>query len=109
MFCNKCGQQLDDHASVCSKCGAPQNVQPVAQTFLQSHEQPRCTCCGYVGEFKAGPLLTGSDWLWFFLLLMLAGAGFIFLLFKVITRGNPKNREKICPKCKSVNMYTYQY
>lgn len=75
----------------------------------QTHNVPRCTCCGYTGEMKPGPLLRGSDILWIILLMFLAGAGFIYLIFILIIRANPKNREKICPNCHSKNMYTYLY
>lgn len=117
MYCQKCGTELPDGSAFCASCGAQQGVPqgtpviPVAaaQAYMQTHDIPKCTCCGYVGEFKYGPLLTGKDILWFLLLLCLAGAGFIFLLYKLITRGNKKNREKICPKCRAKNMYTYLY
>ncbi len=104
MFCKQCGTELPEGSLACSKCGTS-----FVATTQQTHSIPKCTCCGYVGEMKPGPLLTGRDWLWFFMLLFLAGCGFIFLFYKLITRSNPKNREKICPNCKSVNMHTYLY
>lgn len=107
MFCNHCGTELPEGSLACAKCGtsfvAP--TQPVQQT----HDVPKCTCCGHVGEMKPGPLIRGSDWIWFFLLLFFAGAGFIYLLFVIIIRSNKKKREQICPNCKSVNMFTYVY
>lgn len=108
MFCNKCGQQNPDGSAVCSSCGnalavQQQNVAP------QTHNVPKCTCCGHVGEMKPGPLFRTSDIIWIALLLCLAGAGFFYLIFILIMRGNPEKREKICPNCKAQNMFTYVY
>lgn len=112
MFCQKCGSQIEDGAKMCPNCqSAVVQGQPVMQQqyVQQTHQVPKCTCCGYTGEMKAGPLLTTNDWIWFFMLLFLAGAGFIFLAYRVITRSDPKKREKICPNCGSKNMITYVY
>lgn len=111
MFCKNCGTEISNGAATCPNCQQPvvEQVTYVQQPASQSHPTPKCTCCGHVGEMKAGPILTTSDWLWFFMLLFLAGAGFIFLAFRLITRADPKKREKICPNCGAKNMYTYVY
>lgn len=122
MFCSNCGNKIPDGTNVCPTCTQNNsqqfNVQPAMQPFqqnntqqmgLQTHPTPKCTCCGYTGEFKPGPMLTTNDWIWFLMLLFLAGVGFIFLAYRVITRMDPKKREKICPNCKSQNMFTYVY
>lgn len=112
MFCSKCGKEIPSGAAFCPDCG--NSVQPQATTQAQApaqttHQVPKCTCCGHVGETVPGPLFRKEDIIWIVLLLILAGAGFIYLLYILIVRGNPKNREQICPNCKSVNMYTYVY
>ena len=117
MFCKNCGNHIEDGATVCSKCNQSviEQVQSESSQYygqpmgMQTHTVPKCTCCGHVGEMKPGPILTKSDWLWFFMLLFLAGAGFIFLGFRLLTRADPKKREKICPNCGSKNMFTYVY
>lgn len=58
---------------------------------------------------KPGPLLRGSDILWIALLMIFAGAGFLYLIYILIVRGNPRKREQICRNCKSRNMFTYYY
>lgn len=129
-FCSNCGANLNQDMK------NPENEQFVNQNYqanlqyqyppVQGNPQyqtipvygyqqqlkrdvPKCTCCGNIGEMKPGPLLTSHDILWFLLLLCLAGAGFIFLIYKLITRADPAKREKICPKCGSKNMFTYVY
>ena len=110
MFCNKCGQQLDDHATVCSKCGAQQNAQPAAQSFLQTHEQPRCNACGHIGKWKVEPVFRPMDWV-VGLVLMVLGIvpGLVYLGVTGALRSNKDRRAKICAKCKAKNMFTFQY
>lgn len=74
-----------------------------------THSVAKCTCCGAVGQMKPGPLLRSNDILWITMLMFLAGSGLIYLLYILIVRGNPKNREQICKNCKSKNMFTYLY
>ena len=112
MFCKNCGKEIPNDAVVCPACQtATSEAQPVqyAAQQMQRHQVPQCTSCGHIGEMKPGPLLTSKDLLWFFMLLFLCGAGFIFLAYRVITRIDPKKREKVCPHCGSVNMFTYVY
>lgn len=136
MFCRNCGTQMADTASFCIGCGqqlSPPNVPmvpmpmmrqptpmqgqpipmqgqiPMGNPYAQPRVIPQCTCCGYIGDFKAGPLLKGSDWVIFLALLFLFGSGFIYLIITIVSRSNPANREKICPNCRSQNMFTYVY
>ncbi|MBQ6052698.1 MAG: zinc-ribbon domain-containing protein [Clostridia bacterium] len=109
MFCKKCGKELSDQSRFCPSCGSPQQGIIENQSKAYPHDVPRCTACGYTGEFTSGPLIRGSDWLWFFLLFFFFGSGVIYMLFIIIIRWNPNNREKICPHCKSKNMFTYLY
>lgn len=111
MFCNKCGCQLADDSKWCSSCGAAVggNVTQENTGAPQTHNIPKCTCCGHVGEMQPGPLLRKSDILWILLLFVTFFGGFVYLAYILMLRADPKKREKICPKCKSQNMYTYVY
>ncbi len=69
MFCQKCGSQIEDGAKMCPNCQSAvvQGQSVMQQQYVQqTHQVPKCTCCGYTGEMKAGPLLTTNDWIWFF-------------------------------------------
>lgn len=82
----------------------------MSETYTPTtHSVPKCTCCGTVGEIKPGPLLRGSDILWICLLMVACGAGFLYLLFILIIRANPKKREQICKHCGSKGMFTFYY
>ena len=54
-------------------------------------------------------MIKPMDWVIFFALLFLFGAGFIYLGITVITRANKDNRGKICARCKAKNMFTFVY
>ena len=108
-FCKNCGNQIKDDAVFCDKCGTNTADGTSGAQAMTTHTVPKCTCCGHIGEMKPGPLLRGSDILWICLLMLLAGAGFVYLIFILIVRANPAKREKICPNCKSQNMITYVY
>lgn len=114
MFCSKCGQQISEDSNWCSNCGnAVGNNQQVAaennQAVPQTHSVPKCTCCGYAGEFKPGPLIRSNDIIWMLLLLFTGFGILVYLAYILIIRSNPKNREKLCPNCGSKNMFTYLY
>ncbi|MBR3459283.1 MAG: zinc ribbon domain-containing protein [Clostridia bacterium] len=110
MYCTKCGARLEESAMVCPNCGASQSSSPSQDSIQQTvHSVPRCTCCGAINEFKPGPLFRTSDIIWLLLLLFFFGAGIVFAIFILITRGNPGKREKICKKCGSVDMFSYVY
>lgn len=54
MFCNKCGNQIDDNAVVCPNCGNPTNAQGV-QVVVQQTQAPKqtngCAIAGLVLAF----------------------------------------------------------
>ena len=117
MFCSKCGQQIPEGANLCPNCNSSVNEGVQSGTTsannnrsaLQTHSIPKCTCCGYVGNMKPGPLFRKNDIIWMLLLFLTAFGGFVYLAYILITRGNPKRREKKCPHCGAKNMYTYLY
>ena len=73
------------------------------------HRTPKCTHCGYVGDWKLESLLLPRHIIIFLLLLFFWGAGLIYLLVVLIIRMNPDNRAKICPHCKARNLWTFDY
>ncbi len=114
MFCTKCGKEVKDGMKFCANCGNPvENVQEVTEvknTGSTKRDVPKCTHCGYEGQWKVGPLLRPIDFI----------IGIIFLIFGVVPgliyigvvaaiRSNEDNREKICPKCNSKNLWTFFY
>ena len=109
MFCSKCGNQVADDAAVCSRCGNQLKEITTVGNAPQNHNVPKCTNCGHIGETQPGPLFRKNDLIWIVLLMFLAGGGFIYLAYILITRSDPKKREQICPHCKSVNRATYWY
>lgn len=112
IYCSKCGNSLEDNATVCEKCGTSTQSQTTVQGYSQpvTHDVPRCTCCGNVGEMKYGPLFTFKD---IFIGAILTCLGFvpgiIYFTIHIIRYGNKRNREKICTKCGAKNMFTYLY
>lgn len=116
MFCKNCGQQLSDDAKWCSSCGTPVdgNAQPMQnqpnyQNQPTTHNVPKCTNCGHVGAMQPGPLFRKNDLLWIVLLMFAFGGGLIYAAYIALTRWDPNKREKICPNCGSVNLYTMLY
>lgn len=112
MFCKDCGSEIPEGAAHCGKCGAPvdegkQNLNPTGPI---RRSVPQCTHCGYVGEWKLGPVLRGMDII-IGLVLMLLGVvpGLVYMGVVAVIRSNKDNREKICPKCKAKNLWTFQY
>ena len=103
--CSKCGKELLEEVVVCPECGCS----TAQQNAVTTHDIPKCTCCGHIGEMKPGPLLRNSDIIWIILLFVTMFGGFVYLAYVLITRLDPNKREKICSNCKSVNMYTYVY
>lgn len=112
MFCPKCGKEVANGNSFCNHCGAPMNGQPVqvAQPAMQKHTDPQCTCCGYVGKWKLGPILRPMDYVIGIILLFLGVVpGICYLGTVILIRSNKDRREKICPKCKAKNLWTFIY
>lgn len=73
------------------------------------HHVPKCTCCGYVGEWKVASLVRPIDIVIFLLFFLFWGAGFIYLIVVILIRLNPDRRAKICPQCKAKNLWTFYY
>lgn len=137
MFCTQCGSENEDNTAFCTTCGnafkgsapveqatmAPPN--PPAPVYGQGtalnnsapvagvqRTVPRCTSCGYIGDWEVGPLFKTHD------LIIGIGACFTFvgapfgigwLAITAIMRANKDNREKICPQCKAKNLWTFVY
>lgn len=132
MYCTKCGSQNDDNTAFCTNCGSPMGEsapveQPIAQAptypapvtnqtaapvYGVQRSVPRCTACGYVGEWKVGPLFPTRDLvIGIGACLTVVGApfGLGWLAIDLLVRGKKDNREKICPQCKAQNMWTFVY
>lgn len=113
MFCQKCGTQNPDGAINCTNCGQPmQNtVQVQGQAYGGTkHDVPRCTCCGYVGQWKLDSLFRPMDYVIGILLLFLGIIpGVIYLVVVGLIRSNKNRRAKICPSCKARNLWTFFY
>lgn len=114
MFCQKCGSQNPDNAVQCASCGQPmQNAVPVqipVQTQPVKHDVPRCTCCGYVGEWKLDSVFRPVDFVIGIILLILGiFPGIIYFATVGLIRSNKDRRAKICPSCKAKNLWTFFY
>lgn len=68
---------------------------------------PKCTHCGYVGEWDVEPLFRPMDWVIGILLICLFGTGLVYLGVVALIRSNPDNRAKICRQCKARNLFTF--
>lgn len=111
MYCSKCGTENENGVKFCTKCGAgtdPTVVQ-VVQAQPMKHEVPKCTCCGYEGQWKLAPVIRPIDWIITLGLLIFFGAGLVYLLITVVIRSNKDRRSKICPNCKAKNLWTFLY
>ncbi len=129
MYCKKCGSELEENANFCPKCGTPQQETPAPQNTTENHlfdklktgslsgkntvnpvkgKKPRCTHCGYVGNWKLGPLLRPIDFI-IGIAFLLFGIlpGLIYMGVVAVIRYNPDRREKICPQCKAQNLWTF--
>ena len=101
MYCNNCGKEIDDNASICVHCGVATKNNS-ANNGLQRHEVPKCKKCGYVGEFDREKMFRTIDWvigiatIWF-------GFGIIYFIIIAIIRHDKKNRNTVCPKCGEVD------
>lgn len=85
---------------------AVQNV----QYGTQRHDVPKCTCCGYVGQWEIEPLIRPMDWVIGIAFTFLAcGSGLVYLGVVAAIRSNKDNRAKICPACKARNLFTFIY
>lgn len=104
MFCKNCGKEIDDNAAVCIHCGVMvANNASQQQNAPVYHPVPKCTKCGYIGEFKSGKLFRPMDWAIGLVTLLLAGLGLLYFIIIAIIRSDKNKREKICPHCGGVD------
>lgn len=112
MYCAKCGRQLPDNTTTCSYC-SPYEQAPAVQVpppaAAPPQGVPKCTCCGYVGQWKVEPLFRAMDWVIGLILLFFFGAGLVYFLVVGLIRANKNNRAKICPNCNARNLWTFLY
>lgn len=88
---------------------APNEDRMAFSSGSEKHSVPKCTHCGYEGEWKLESLVRPMDIIITILLLFFWGAGLIYLLVVVLIRMNPDNRAKICPSCQAKNLWTFYY
>ena len=65
---------------------------------------PKCIVCGSIGAFKKEPLLAGWEIVTFLLLLCAVGAGFVFLIIRLM-----RPKMLVCRQCGARGMLTYVY
>lgn len=113
IYCSECGAMLDEGSTVCPSCGRPQNGYQRPQANIpggQNHAVPKCTYCGYVGNWIVEPLFRPMDWaIGIIGGLFTFGFGFAYFLVVGLIRSNKDRRAKICPNCKAQNMWTFIY
>lgn len=113
MFCQKCGAENGDSSGYCVKCGSVIKVVPQKESFqndqTMKHTTPKCTHCGYIGEWKLGPLFRPVDAIGFLFLLLGVFPGIIYFAVVGVIRSNKDNREKVCPQCHAKNLWTFLY
>ncbi|MBQ2974183.1 MAG: zinc ribbon domain-containing protein [Clostridia bacterium] len=109
MFCPNCGKENANGATICDSCYTPLNNQP-RQQVPEKHDVPMCTGCGYKGNWKLGPILRPMDYVIGIVLLIFGVVpGIIYIGTVAAIRSNKDRREKICPKCKAKNLWTFIY
>lgn len=109
--CQHCNSSIEDNAMFCPNCGtSTSGVTNQQQYVQQKHDVPKCTHCGYVGHWKSGPILRPMDFIIGIIFLFLGVVpGIIYLVTVALIRSNEDRREKICPQCKSNNLWTFLY
>jgi hypothetical protein len=81
----------------------------VPQQHGTQHMIPKCLRCGTVTPWRAEPIMLAHHWVIFLILLLVFGAGLIYLLVVLLIRSNEANRAKICPYCAARNLWTFIY
>ncbi len=110
MYCKECGSKLDEEVKFCPNCGAKVKEDEKDEKKEKKHDKPKCTCCGYEGDWVLGPLLRPMDYvLGAIFLVMGIVPGLIYIGVVAAIRNNPDNREKVCPKCNAKNLWTFFY
>ena len=115
MYCTKCGEEIPEGMSSCPKCDrkkethTPWNSEPQIDVGT-IHQIPKCTCCGYVGRWKVESVLRPMDWaIGIIGGIVTLGFGLVYLLVVALIRSNKDRRDKICPRCKARNLWTFTY
>lgn len=115
MFCSKCGSQVNEGMKFCQNCGNalfPQEgvYQNYNDMSYAHHDIPKCTKCGHIGHWKKGPIIRKID-IFITIALLLLGfvPGLVYIGVVALIRTNENNREKICEKCGSQNLFTFEY
>ncbi len=85
-FCRKCGNQLDEKASFCSKCGTP--VSPMAPPTYPTYAARRRRTSWWV------PIAVVAGVLLFILILFIAFSGFLTPLGTVVGSGNVVTQDR---------------
>lgn len=111
VYCNKCGNVIQESSEFCHYCGNKFNNEEMKSARAPvRHTIPKCTCCGYVGEWKKEPVLRTMDIIiGLFLLIIGVIPGIVYIGVVALIRSNENNRGKICPSCKSKNLWTFLY
>ncbi|MBQ8131584.1 MAG: zinc ribbon domain-containing protein [Bacilli bacterium] len=114
MFCSNCGNQLEENAKFCKECGekveSKKEKKETKESGEHQHDVPKCTHCGYVGQWEVGPVFRSMDYIIGICFLILGVVpGLVYLGVVGAIRSNPDNREKTCPKCKAKNLWTFFY
>ncbi len=123
MFCTKCGRKLPEGSKKCPVCDeeraregnipyeqAPETGYTEPNGSTHNGKPPKCTCCGYVGNWKLEPVFRPMDWaIGIIGGIITFGFGFAYLLVVGLIRSNKNQRDKICPNCKARNLWTFLY
>lgn len=111
MFCSNCGKEIAEGNQFCGNCGAKiGNLAGINNSEPVRHDIPKCTCCGYVGEWKLDVIFR-----WFDVIIGVVFMypfffpGISYLVVVYLIRQDKKNRNKICPKCNAQNLWTFYY
>ena len=110
MYCSKCGKELNNDAKFCDGCGEKIDNKDVKTEGNTKRDVPKCTHCGYEGNWKVGPVFRPIDWIIRIIFAFMGIIpGIIYLGVVGAIRSNEDNREKICPKCNAKNLWTFFY
>ena len=112
-YCTACGAMLNEGSMICPACGKSQDCPPPLQVNTphgQTHPVPKCTCCGYIGNWKVEPLFRPMDWVIGIIGgIITCGFGLTYFLVVGLIRSNKDRRDKICPNCNARNLWTFIY
>lgn len=96
MYCKNCGTPISDEKGFCTKCGAEEASQSIAE---KNGVLRRCEKCGGLGVPVLESKITKKDWIIAIITLPL-GYGLIHLITTWFSKTiNPKRQRMICPLC----------